>query len=437
LKNAAINKINRLARQAHVVNFFKLFSSLFLGQGLAFLLSPVLSRLYSPDDFGLVALYLAVAGIMSLIATGKYEQAIMLPKKEVEAVSLMALVGFLSVIFAVISLVIIVFFHSKLVLLSDNPSLAPWLYFLPLSVLIHAIYQSFTYYANRRKLFGHMARVTLIQYILLNVSRVGIGFSPVTINGLIVAQILAPAVALYYLIKKILPEIKPYFTNISLSLISQQSRIYLQYPSYNLIQSLTNTIAGSLPIFMFASGFSSAVVGLYAFGYSFVFRPISLFSQSALQVLSQKIIEDYHHKKAIYPSLKKLVGRLIMIAIVPLGLLASFAPTIFSVVFSSEWEMSGTIMQILTPWLFAVFLASPLSFLPELFFQQKKAMILDLISLFLRFAALSVGIHFESLMISLALFSGVSCLMVLYFLLWYLRMAKKWDSALAESSNHQ
>jgi O-antigen/teichoic acid export membrane protein len=217
----------------------------------------------------------------------------------------------------------------------------------------------------------------------------------------------------------------------SVERIRKQARVYSGYPMFNMPLNFTNNLSGSLPVFLLTWGFSPAIAGLYAFGLNFVFRPISLFSQSAMQVLSQKIIEDHHHRKPVYPSLKKLAARLFLLIFIPIVVLAIAAPRIFGFVFSNEYMMAGTILQYLCPYLLLVFVASPLSFIPELYFRQKKAMIIDIIYLILRFLALAIGITAGSLGLAMALFSAVSTMVVAYNLFWYLSLAKAYDKTLA------
>ena len=423
-------KISDFLKRDYTRNFFKLFSSLLFAQGLSFALSPLLSRLYSPEEFGLVALYMAIGGLLAMIATGKYEQAIMLPAKNEEAAALFSLVLMLTIGFSLFYTVLLVLLHSNFATFISVDQISFWLWFLPFTVLLHGIFQSFNYMSNRLKLFGDMASATMVQYVVLNLSRITIGLSKYPWNGLVIAQLLSPLFAAGFIVSRVLPKIRAFFTSVTFALIWQQGKKYAQYPTYNLVQSLTNYLASSLPVFMFTGGFTAQTAGLYSFGYIFVFKPMSLFSQSTLQVLSQKIIEDYNHQKDIYPGLRKLAFQFFKFGIVPFTILGIFAPTIFSFIFSPEWEESGRMIQILMPWLFMVFITSPMSFIPELFFQQKRAMIIDIISVVVKFGALYTGIHLQDINLALVLFSLTGFLIVTYNLIWYLKLARDHEKSL-------
>lgn len=418
-----------------IQNFLKLFSSSLVAQGLSLALSPIFARLFTPDDFGLMALYLGIFSVVSVLGTAKYEQAIMLPRSDQAARSLFWLVLMITLGVSLLALLMGGLAGGFIARLSGNPGLRPWLWFLPLSLVMHGLFQGATFYANRNKAFGIMAGSTLTHYSVLNGARLLTGWFRAPFNGLLAAQIIAQAGSTLYMLVRTGKRLFRMDAALSLERIQEQAKVYSGYPKFNMLLNFTNNLSGALPIFMFTKGFSAEIAGLYAFGYTFIFRPLSLFSQSTLQVLSQKIIADHHEGKAVYPQLKKIVMRFFWMGIGPFVLLAILAPALFRLVFTEEYVMAGKFLQIFSPWLFMVFLTSPLSFIPELFFRQKKAMVIDLVYLVLRFFALAAGIWRQDLWLSLWLFAGVSFGVVAYNLLWYLSLARQQSKAIIENSN--
>lgn len=413
-----------LIRTEAIRNFFKVFFSSLVAQSISFALAPVLSRLFTPEDFGLVALYLGILSLLSVLSTGKYEQAIMLPKEDRDAVQLVWLVLLITGATAMLTGLVVTLFNLPLTQLSGNQSLGPWLYALPFSVLLHGIFQSAVFYANRKKRFGLMGKGTLVQYGVLNLIRILSGWIKTSFNGLIAGHLAAQLAVAVFVLRGIIKDLLAFRKGSNIKDILKQGGIYDQYPRYNLVLSFTNNLSGSLPVFMFTWGFSPEIAGLYAFGYAFVFRPLSLFAQSTTQVLSQKIIEDHHRGLDVYPTLKKLATRFLLFGLPAFIILAIAAPAIFGFVFSDEYARAGRFLQILSPYLLMVFITSPLSFVPELYFRQRKAMTIDIIYLCLRFLALWSGIRIGDVQLALALFSAISTLVVSYNLFWYLSMAR-------------
>ena len=90
-------------------NVLTLMTGTTIAQAIPIAISPILTRIYAPEDFGMFALYMSVASIISVIATGRYELAIMLPKKDEDAVNIVALSIIISFFVSFISLLIVFF----------------------------------------------------------------------------------------------------------------------------------------------------------------------------------------------------------------------------------------------------------------------------------------------------------------------------------------
>ena len=392
------------------------------------MVSPILSRLYTPEEFGLVAIYLGILSVINSLSTGTYEQAIMLPKKSNSAYNLFGLVISWVVIFSLMTLTIAFFAGEPLTLLSGNPDLRPWLYWLPLSVLFYGVFKATTFFANRFKLYNKIALSTISQNFTLNGTRLVIGWFPGQLNGLVVGQIAGQGIAAFYMIARLRRQLLQTLSSITVKRMLVEGKKYSAYPKYNMIQGVMSNLSSSLPVLLFSWGFSPHVAGLYGFAYMFVFKPVNLFSQSLQQVFQQRIIEQFNQGESVYKPIKQTVIGFALAGILPFLALGILATPVFEFVFSEDYGSSGFYVSLLTPWLFMVFITSHLSFLPELFFRQRKAMFINLTTLTLRASALFTGVFYQDVTLSLILFSGVSTLMLLYTLGWYLYLVKEHGS---------
>ena len=416
----------RFFRKEALRNFLKIFSGAVFVQTLALALSPLYARLFTPEDFGLAALYLSIFSVVSVLATARYEQAIMLPRSDMDARALFWLVQILAMGFSLIVLIVVAVFGSPIAAISGNARLEFWLWILPFGIVLYGISQSCMYYANRTKQFGIITQSTIVQGVTLNGVRVISGFLRTPVNGLLIGQIVAQIFATLHIAwrnRKLLAGIG----DTSLVSVISQAKVYVAYPKYNMLLNFTNNLSGALPVLLFTRGFSAEAAGLFAFGYTFIFKPLTIFSQSLSQVLSQQIIEHHNQGKPILVALQKLLKRQFWVGVIPFILLAILAPTLFKWFFPQAFHLAGVYIQVLTPWFFMVYLTSPLAFIPELLNGQKKAMKIDIMYLILRFLALTAGIMLESILLSLVFFSAVSTWVVGYNLYWYLHLASKHD----------
>ena len=72
-------------------NILKLFTGTAMAQAVSFILIPIIAKQYGPSEYGVYAGFVAAISILSILSTGKYELAMMLPEKQSEVVSLMNL----------------------------------------------------------------------------------------------------------------------------------------------------------------------------------------------------------------------------------------------------------------------------------------------------------------------------------------------------------
>nr|WP_274520339.1 oligosaccharide flippase family protein [Ectothiorhodospira sp. 9100] len=127
--------------------------------------SPLLTRLYSPEDFGLLAVFAALLGILSVIASLRYQLAIPLPESDEEAAHVVVLGLIIVADMSLLATVLVIFFAQPIADVFNTPALASYLWLLPLALLLSGIYQVFNYWAIRVKAFTPIARTKLTQAI--------------------------------------------------------------------------------------------------------------------------------------------------------------------------------------------------------------------------------------------------------------------------------
>lgn len=201
-------------------------------------------------------------------------------------------------------------------------------------------------------------------------------------------------------------------------------RKYILFPKYNLWQGLINNVSGAFPVFILSSYFSTGIAGFYTFGYMILYRPVNLVANAFYQVMFQRFAEKTHGNDPMGPEVRLFIKRNIQVMLLPFIIAGIFFPEIFEFVFGSKWIEAGRYARILLPWIFMVSLVMPLSFIPDLYRKQRVAMIIDGIKLLARLGGLVVGVILENVYIALALYSGLSTLMIGYSLVWYLRLVK-------------
>ena len=426
--------ISRIKENEFLKNVLTLVSATSVAQAIALLIYPVLSRIYTPAEHGLFALYMSIISITAIMSTGKYELATMLPEKDEEGASLTILSTLISFLFSLFLVLVILLFGDKISILLGNPEIKKWLWFIPLSTFLIGLFQSAIYWFNRKKSYRNIAGANFSQSLSNSTVKLSTSGALPGGGGLIFGAITGQIIGAGYFLFRILKKDLQLFRKVNFSLLKTSAKKFSLFPKYNMPHYLTNNFSASLPIFVISSFFTPELVGYYSLGFMMINRPMNLLTSSFTQVFSQKIIELFNNGQEVSHYIKKFVLRLFLFAIVPFSLAAIFGPDLFKIVFGENWEESGIIMRILLPWLFLVFISSPLSFLPDMLSRQKTAMWIDLVKFFLRIIALGIGVKMNDIYIALYLFSGISLLLVSYSLFWYVNLSNKADVIVRENN---
>ena len=132
-------------------NILTLLTGTTIAQAIPIAISPILTRIYTPEDFGIFAIFLAITLIIGSIANGRYELAIMIPKKDEDAINIFALGFIITTSISLLLLVLVLIFQRYFIFLLKNEEIGVWLYFVPISVFFFGIFNILNYFNNRKK----------------------------------------------------------------------------------------------------------------------------------------------------------------------------------------------------------------------------------------------------------------------------------------------
>jgi len=401
-------------------NVLTLMTGTMIAQALPLAITPILTRLYSPSDFGIFAIFVALTGAFGVVATARYEQAIMLPSSHDEAISLVALSLIMATIFSsILALFIWIFFDF----LSSATHIGYWLYGIPFGVLLVSIFNTLIAMNNRLALYRDIAKSTVLKAIVLAVSQIILGFMSVGFGGLIFGFLSSSIVAN----QKLWHNIRNYkFENISINILKQLAGKYRDFPMFQAPHALLNTLVTYLPVYLFAPFFGMSVVGLYSLSSRAVFMPLSILANSNAKVYNQHITANLNEvPKARYEFTIRLLKKFSSILIIPYVIFVIFAPNIFSFVFGEQWRVAGVYAQILSPWFFLNSIVSIVAYIPSMMNEQKGALKIAIAHAVLLTLAISIGIYLGSIEYALMLFTLFQCTVLVYNLFWMLSLIRK------------
>ena len=408
-------------------NVLTLMTGTTIAQAIPIAISPILTRLYSPEDFGLFAIFIGLTSILSIIATGRYELAIMLPKKDINAMHIAVLSILISSIISFLLIIIFIVFNEKISSLLGNKNISYWLYWIPFSIFIISCYQSLNFLNIRNKHFKHTATSKVIQSSSISTFSIILGWNSLSKIGLITGQIAGQIISTLYLFYKTVKECNFKYSDLKFLKIIALANRYKNFPRIVTLTGVLNTSSIHIPIFVITALFSAKIVGFYSFAQRIITLPDALIAGSIGQVFYQEVSKrkTIEEKSKLF---RKTLKKLLVIASPIFAIILIFGDKIFSIIFGHEWEIAGEFAQIMSFWLFLVFLISPLSQLYNILEKQKTFLFLNIISFILRVISLFIGgLIFKNVMITLFLFVGssaISWFIILSVMLNYLKVKK-------------
>lgn len=357
-------------------NVFTLATGTALAQIIPIAAAPILSRLFTPADYGLLALYSSVAGLAGIAATGMYGPAVILARNDKVAASLLVLATSITVGYSLAILALIVAFHDQLATLLRTSELSTWLYLVPLSILLNGLLQGLTNWSNRKQQYKRLATNRVASAITGTGVQIAAGALHMGGGGLIVGLLSALGVSSGLLGTKVLAEDKVVLRQATVPDIRQAAHEYRRFPIYVLPTEFINALTNQLPTLVLNSLANAATVGLYGMTQRVLGLPSMLIAGSVTDVFKQRAASDYlayGNCRDIYVKTFKL---LLSLAIVPFLIFFAFGPQIFSIVFGKPWAPAGEFARYLSIMFFFGFVSSPLSYMYYVVGKQRENLLL-------------------------------------------------------------
>jgi len=409
-------------------NVLTLMTGTTIAQAIPIAISPILTRIYTPEDFGIFALYMSVASILSVIATGRYELAIMLPKKDEDAINIVALSLIISFLISFIALLIIFFFNDSLTNLLGNSKISSWLYFIPLTVLLTGIYQSFNYWSNRKKHYKRLATSRVIQSGTTASLNLGMGFGGFGGAGLILGVILGQGVATGVLGKMIWGEDIYKFKEVKRLKIVALMKKYKKLPIFNLPNALMDGFRLSGINILIANFFTISILGQFSLAWKMIQTPMALIGSSLSQVFFQKISST--DKSNLNDLVKKFIIKASFIALPIFLIIYFFSTDIFIFIFGENWKLSGEIASILAPWIFLNFLTAPMANVFIVLNKQEIVLMVSIVYMLIPLMILIFMHHLNLLYLLKVITFFMSLLLIFYMGLIFIYTLKEKNNAL-------
>jgi O-antigen/teichoic acid export membrane protein len=355
-----------IARLQRVSSFWRNVGVISVGvvcaQAIAVAAYPIISRIYTPRDFGGFGVFLSTIAILQVASSLCYERAIPLPKNVKPALALLALCGVILLVSSACVGVVSAYFGQTFVEWAQVPTLAEYLWVLPVCVLLGGFYEVLTNWALRSRAYGDISTTKVVKSLGLVVGQVGFGLMRIGVFGLLLGEVVGRSCGNLRLAFPIWRDFRREFTGLRLADLGVVARRYSRFAMISCPATVINECGFRIRPILLSVLFGPQVAGWFLLCQMTFSVPLSLLGGSVAQVY---FAEAAGLVRSNPLGLRRLLlataRRSAALAIGPLVAVAVVSPFAFPLVFGSEWRVAGEYVALLAIGQFAALVVSPIS----------------------------------------------------------------------------
>lgn len=383
-----------------------------IAQGIALAFSPLITRLYGPEPFGVLGVFTSVASVMIPAATLGYAYSIVLPSRDEDAFALLRATLMATILVAMIATAVVVPFHRPLAYGLGIETAAPYLLLMPLMILWGAMSTTLDQWLIREKQFRASSGITIAERFLINGAKVIAGLlAPVAGTLVVIATLghglhaLLAGLSSRTTRQRAAPTRAP-----SWKPLGRRTRRllneYRDFPAYRLPQILLNSLAHSLPVVLLALFFAPSPAGFYVLADRVVRFPGTIIASAVGKVFQQRIAEAAHKGQSLRRLIVRATLGLTGAGAMPFAVIMTLGPALFAFVFGPEWRTAGEYARWLGLWLFFGFINGPSVSSISVLALQGHFLAYEVVTVLARAGSLLAGaLIFRSELAAIALFS--------------------------------
>ena len=365
-------------------NILTLLKGSVLAQLIPLIISPFITRLYTPKELGLLAIFSSISVILGSVVNGRYEQALVLVKTEKEANHLTILSLFISLIMSLFLFLFFIFFTPHILDFFNEPDLAFWIYLVPIVVFSIGAYNTLNYYVLRKKNFKKISNSEIYRSASFAVIQLGFPLIKSGVFGLLIGKIISSLIVPIYLFKT--SNFKK--GKLNTSLLIDLAKRFIDFPKYTNFSILLNSLSVNAINLLIPVIYSTKFLGLYSLMYKVLGVPFAFLGNTINQVFLEDAVRQKNELGHAYNLTKRMVIQLTFVSVIFFGTALYIVEDFFAFVFGEDWRISGVYAKYLIPFFMFKFIASPLTSIHTAFERQKISFTLQMIMFVLSMGSL-------------------------------------------------
>lgn len=358
-------------------NTIKIISSSTLAQLTVICITPLLTQFFSPEEFGIYGLYISVCTIFGSIANGKFDIAIMLPKRNIDSVNIFFLSILISFTFSILIFIILYLFKS-LIFRDDYLVFVKLYYVFPITIFFTGVNSSILSYFNRQTAYNEIAKNNVIKSTTNSLSSLFLGIKKIA-TGMIIGNLISVSVTLLFNLSYITNKISK--RDIKKTLIISNFFKYIDFIRFSTISNFFNSVSNFGITTIIILFFGPKIAGLYFLAEKIFAVPISILTSSISQVYFEKASKLFYKNKLELLQLTLKIQKNIFKILFPSLLFLCLLGEILLNILGEEWSKAGAILKFISVYILFKNIYSPISHIGDILNKQKQLLLFN-VSLF-------------------------------------------------------
>lgn len=351
-------------------------------QVIGFATMPILTRIYKPEDFGILSVFMAAIALLIPFTTLRYSVPLPLPKQDGTAINLFAVSIVILLTVTSIIAFLLGFYADVIFDMFSINSIIPYWWLMPIAVFGSGLHQILNSWSIRQKNFKAISRTTIFQTLSSGLMKIGLGLAGMKPMGLLIGTIFANIFGAVLLVVSNFRSVKTNIKHIRTKRMKFLLKRYIEYPKYRLPSQFILVMSAQAPLLFLAAFFGADVVGYFGLSMVALSVPFALFGNTTGQAYYAEVAKiGRKDPKQIYEVTKDVIKRLFLFSLAPFLILLVGAPWLFSIVFGDNWHEAGVYASIMSFYMLTAFVSAPLANALNVFEDQLMFLKLNILRL--------------------------------------------------------
>lgn len=391
-----------------------------LGSTVPIVSTPILTRLYSPSEFGILGIFIAVASLLGVASTGRFEAAILLPDDDDDALRLAAVSTIASTIVNTIAFLVLFAWSTLRKTGGPLEELGIWVLICPIAAWGLAVSEVLIALNNRRGNYGAMAQASVLKPVAMTAVQIAAGVFRSGAAGLVLGQVVSYFVSVSFLWRSFRAHSVPLKRPMAPLELARVVKRYIKFPLVSLPANLCSTASVQVVNILVSAGYNLATLGYFSMLQRTLGAPSQVIGLAAGRIYFKEAVEE---KKAAGSALRAFDKMVLFAAIASVVIFTpvfAFSPTLFSVLFGAEWRVAGEYARYLIPFFGVRFALTAVMNTNNVFERQGVSLVWQVGMLLLGVGSIGLAIVLNWSFVQFLLVyssTGVIHYIVLYFVL--------------------